>query len=118
MGTYNQHFKGGAMGKLILMSTTTDSKEDCNNLASRLLEQNLIACAQISGPISSHYRWQGKIVASEEYVLQVKTVVDKAEQVRLAIAADHPYEVPEIVGVVVDDVSEDYAGWVEQEVGL
>lgn len=103
------------MGKIVLISTTTESKKDAEDLARKLLERKLIACAQISGPISSHYRWKDELVSSDEYTLSVKTSEGKADQVQQTINTLHPYELPEIIGIQLAKASEEYVNWVEQE---
>lgn len=104
------------MGNVILISTTTEKKEDAAKLAQNLLEKRLIACAQISGPISSHYRWQEELVHSEEFILNIKTVKAKAEVVTQEIIDNHPYDLPEVIGVEPSCTSREYAAWVEQEI--
>ncbi len=104
------------MAIIVLLSTTTEKKEDAENIAKELLNKRLIACAQISGPVSSHYRWQGKLEHSEEFVLSVKTASHLFEQVKAAIAALHPYELPEVIGNSALETTEDYLQWVLGEV--
>ena len=46
------------MKTIVLISTTLENKADAERIAELLLERKLIACAQISGPITSLYRWK------------------------------------------------------------
>ena len=55
-----------------IISTTTDSKENADAITQLLLEKKLVACVQ-STTIQSAYHWQGKIIKSEEILLQMKT---------------------------------------------
>ncbi len=104
------------MATIVLLSTTTEKKEDAENIAKDLLSKKLIACAQISGPIYSHYRWQGKLEHSEEFVLSVKTASHLFDVVKAAIADLHPYELPEIIGNSALETTEEYLQWVLGEV--
>ncbi|SDP17012.1 divalent-cation tolerance protein CutA [Desulforhopalus singaporensis] len=104
------------MEQVIILSTTTESKKDAEQLAKILLEEKLVACAQIHGPIDSHYRWQGDLTSSVEFCLEVKTCSSAIERVKEKIIANHPYELPELAGTVTDLVSEDYRAWVVEQI--
>ncbi len=67
------------------------------------------------GPITSIYRWQGKIETDEEWQCWCKTRQELFAQVEAAIRAMHPYEVPEILAMPVAAGSERYLAWLEQE---
>ncbi len=53
--------------------TTTDSEEKAHELAQGAVEARLAACAQISAPVTSVYRWQNAIESSEEWQVLFKT---------------------------------------------
>jgi periplasmic divalent cation tolerance protein len=104
------------MGKLILISTTFSNKEDAERIAGLLLDRRLVACAHISGPITSVYRWQGKVNTAPEYTLSVKTISQHWLTLEEVLRQEHPYELPEIVGHEISHVSEAYYDWVCGEV--
>ena len=54
------------MTTIYLISTTLEDKDAAEKLASHLLDRRLIACAQITGPITSLFRWQGEQTVAEE----------------------------------------------------
>ncbi len=62
------------MENAIQIITTTDSKAAAERIARELVEQRLAACVQIGGPITSVYRWQGKMETAEEWTCTIKTV--------------------------------------------
>ncbi|WP_457576923.1 divalent-cation tolerance protein CutA [Desulfomarina sp.] len=105
------------MHSLIIISTTFERKEDGEKIAEILLAENLIGCAQLSGPVQSHYRWQGKTEISVEYLLQLKTAESKYSLVEKRIKELHPYDLPEIVAVPVSHCSNEYLNWVVGETG-
>ena len=47
------------MKSYIQISTTTETKEQAQKIAQYLVETRLAACVQITGPITSIYRWKG-----------------------------------------------------------
>lgn len=104
------------MEKLTIVTTTTETKDDAEKLAQLLLKKNLIACAQVSGPITSHYRWDGETVMGQEFSLSVKTVKRTKDQVKKTIQEHHPYDVPEILVTFMDEVSSQYFDWVKGEI--
>jgi periplasmic divalent cation tolerance protein len=103
------------MENIVQLSTTTEARGDAEKLAELLLQRRLVACAQISGPISSHYRWQGELRQSEEFTLRVKTTEKLAETVMEAIVNNHPYQLPEVVGKVITLSSGAYREWVADQ---
>lgn len=104
------------MKTLFVISTTFEHKEDAQRIAALLLERRLVACAQISAPITSIYRWQGKPTTATEYVLSLKTTEPCFAPVKELLLREHPYEIPEIIGQEITHVSDAYGAWVGEEV--
>ena len=50
-----------------LIWTPVDSAENARNLSIAVVGAGLAACANVIGPIESHYVWQGAMQSSEEY---------------------------------------------------
>jgi periplasmic divalent cation tolerance protein len=105
------------MPDVIQVSTTVGTREAAEAIAQRLVADRLAACAQFSGPITSIYRWEGKLEKSQEWLCTVKTLRSKYAQVEAAIRKLHSYQQPEIVAVAVIEGSEGYLSWVAEEVG-
>ena len=104
------------MKSIIVVSTTLENKEDADRLAQSLLQRKLIACAQISGPITSLYRWEGVTTSATEFTLSVKTTPNLLKEVKVHLSQEHPYELPEIIVQNVSDSSDEYSSWVHGEV--
>ena len=96
--------------------TTTPSREEADRIAQMLVQRRLAACAQISGPIDSTYRWQGAIESSREWVCTAKTRRERFDAVACAIRECHSYTVPEIIAFPIADGSADYLAWLDAEV--
>ncbi len=94
-----------------IISTTTDSKENADAITHLLLEKKLIACVQ-STIIQSVYRWQEKIIASEEILLQMKTKRLLFEKIQTEIERLHTYNVPEIIMVPLAGANTPYLQWI------
>lgn len=104
------------MNDVIQVVATASSRDEAEKLARHLVENRLAACVQISSPITSIYRWQGKIETSEEFHCTIKTLRSKYKLVEAAIRELHSYEQPEVLAVPVLDGSEAYTRWVWDEV--
>ncbi len=104
------------MKPIIIVSTTLENKEDADRLARLLLEENLIACAQISGPITSHYRWEGEVTSATEFTLSLKTTPQYTEKVKILLSQEHPFDLPEMIVQEIVNSSADYSQWVYGEV--
>jgi len=99
------------MDELILILTTMPDDDRAAGLARTLVEERLAACVNVLGPMTSFYRWEGRVEVAAERQVVMKTT--RANLVGLAdrLRALHPYDLPEFV--VIDAAgSEAYAKWV------
>ncbi len=98
---------------LIFIYITNPSKEEAEKIAKYLLEQKLIACANIF-PIHSMYWWKGKIVEEGEFVLIAKTLETNYKKVKDEVEKIHSYTIPCIIKIPVNP-NEKYGDWLEGE---
>jgi periplasmic divalent cation tolerance protein len=94
-----------------MVYVTTASKAEAEKIAQTLLEEHLIACANILGPVSSHFHWKGKIDSSEEFLMILKSRVDLFAVLEHRVRALHSYELPEILAVPIVEGSKGYFDW-------
>lgn len=104
------------MHAYLLVTTTLETEADAKRLAKQLVEQQLAACVHVSGPVTSYYRWQGKIEQADEWTCTIKTKVAVFERLSRAISSIHPYDVPEIVATPISDASASYAAWLDDQI--
>lgn len=97
---------------LIVMTTVPDdlSGED---LAHRIITARLAACVQVLPPMKSFYFWEDAVQTESEYLLLIKTLPEKFEELERFIQANHSYDVPEIVALTAEKVSAGYLGWMK-----
>jgi periplasmic divalent cation tolerance protein len=95
----------------ILVTTTTAKREDADRIARTLVETRLAACVQLLGPITSVYRWKGKIETEGEWLCLIKSSRGRYGALEEMILKLHPYETPEIVAVDIAAGSRGYLGW-------
>jgi periplasmic divalent cation tolerance protein len=80
-------------------------------VANRLLDERLIACANILGPMRSIYAWDGKRGDETEVGVLFKTDAAVLDQAVLRLTELHPYETPAVLGWRVDVASKPTAEW-------
>ncbi|XMN09185.1 divalent-cation tolerance protein CutA [Streptomyces griseobrunneus] len=95
--------------------TTTDSEEKAHELAQGAVEGRLAACAQVSAPVTSVYRWQNAIESSQEWQVLFKTAAERYEELEEYLQGAHDYDTPEIIAIPVIRGSARYLGWVTAE---
>ncbi len=100
---------------VIQVVTTTASQEEAATIAAALVERRLAACVHVSGPVTSTYRWQGKIEAAQEWQCTIKTRHAHYAAVEAAIRELHSYDVPEILATPVVAGSRAYLEWLAGE---
>lgn len=99
----------------IIVMSTTDSEERARELASGAIDAKLGACAQIVGPITSVYRWEGVVQTDPEWRVEIKTTSDRVAALTDHLKAKHTYDLPEIVAVPITGGSAEYLAWVGDE---
>jgi periplasmic divalent cation tolerance protein len=100
----------------IQVVTTTPRREDAETIASALVVERLAACVQVSGPITSTYRWKGAVETSQEWQCWAKSRRELFTQIQETIRRLHPYEEPEILALPILEGSLSYLKWIDAEV--
>ncbi|MEU1078122.1 MULTISPECIES: divalent-cation tolerance protein CutA [unclassified Streptomyces] len=95
--------------------TMIDSRAAADTLARGAVEARLAACAQITGPMTSVYRWQGTVETAEEWRVQFKTAAARYPDLERHLLAAHPYDTPEIIATPAVRGSADYLAWLAAE---
>jgi periplasmic divalent cation tolerance protein len=100
----------------VVILVTTASLREAKQIARHLVKEKLAACVNISPPIHSIYRWEGKIVDEKEYQLFIKSSRDLFTEIKTAISTIHSYHTPEIICLPIIDGSRNYLQWVGDSV--
>jgi periplasmic divalent cation tolerance protein len=95
----------------VLLVTAPDAETGAR-IARALVEEGLIACANLVPGIRSIYRWEGRVADEAEVLLVLKTRADRCAAVAARVKALHPYALPEVVALPVVDGSDAYLDWV------
>jgi periplasmic divalent cation tolerance protein len=97
-----------------MVYVTCASKAEAEKIAQTLLSERLIACANILGPVSSHFHWKEKIDSAEEFLMIMKSRVDLFAALEQRVKGLHSYEVPEVLAVPVVEGSKGYFDWMNK----
>jgi len=103
------------MSEEIVILVTTSSAEEATNIARTLVDEKLIACANIVPTVRSIFRWQGTVCDEAESLMIIKTVAANLEAITSRVKALHSYQVPEIIALPIVDGSAEYLKWVREE---
>jgi periplasmic divalent cation tolerance protein len=96
-----------------IVIVTTSDKQEAERIIQRLLDDKLIACANIISSVSSHFHWSGKIEKAEECLVLMKSREDLFEKLAETVKSLHSYEVPEILALPIINGSKAYLDWLE-----
>ena len=102
------------MQKLLVFTNLPD-RASAEQLADLLLEQRLAACVNILAPCRSVYRWKGAVQHDEEHPMLIKTSAERYGALEQALRQGHPYELPEIIAVPIEQGLPAYLDWVGAE---
>ena len=97
---------------IIVLSTFPD-EESIISIAEQLINKKLCACVSLT-KVRSLYSWNNKLENHIEYIALFKTTSLTAEELKSNIKRAHPYEVPEIVELKMNKVSETYLSWMAE----
>ena len=94
----------------VVLITAPD--EDCARAIARsLVEERLLACANIVPRVTSVYRWEGAVEEASEVLLIGKTTDARLAQLESRLSELHPYDVPECVALAPARVEARYLAW-------
>ena len=101
--------------EFVIVQTTTDSEEEVQQLAAAAVEQQLVACVQVS-QVQSYYRWEGQVHHDPEFLLSFKTTAAAVDKIKQLFADQHSYDEPEVVVIPILDGSSGYLQWMRDSV--
>lgn len=104
---------GNDRPEVVVVVTTVADDAAATSLADAVVARHLAACAKRRA-VSSTYRWQGEVERCGEVVIEMVTAPDRVDGLVALVAAEHPYELPELISWPVTTTAA-YAQWVRAE---
>ena len=99
------------------MLSTCGGKEEAERIGKVLVKRRLAACVNFL-PVSSCYRWKGKIHVKRECLMVIKTRSQAFARLKLTILRLHSYELPEVISIRVLDGFNQYLKWIDDQVTI
>jgi periplasmic divalent cation tolerance protein len=104
------------MTEAVVVLVTAPTVESAAEMARALVEEGLAACGNVVPGVRSIYRWAGAIHDDPEAVLLLKTDRRLVAALKERLPALHPYQVPELLALPVEDGLSPYLAWLAASV--
>ncbi len=95
---------------------TVPNQEVALKIGRTLVEEKVVACANIIPGLTSIYHWQGKIEEDSELLIILKTTKDRTNQLLERLPALHPYDTPECIGFPIGVGLQKYLDWIQTSI--
>lgn len=96
---------------VVVVLVTAGSADEAARIGRTLVEERLVACANVVGPIRSIYRWQDAVEDAAEHLLVLKARAADVSALETRVQALHSYDVPEVLALPVTAGSAAYLTW-------
>ncbi|MFA5041353.1 MAG: divalent-cation tolerance protein CutA [Bdellovibrionales bacterium] len=103
------------MTEFLSVYMTAASREEAEKIALALVEEKLVACANIFPGVLSVYRWEGKVERANECAIIAKTTTNKFDALSQRVKELHSYECPCVVALPIVAGSDEYLEWIRKE---
>ncbi|NHC61627.1 divalent-cation tolerance protein CutA [Paenalcaligenes suwonensis] len=100
---------------VVLVLSNAPDELLAKRIAHYVVEEGLVACANLGAASLSMYMWQGELQGETEVPLQFKTTARRVEALIQRLVSLHPYEIPEVIVVPVVAGLGSYIKWVQDE---
>src|SRR5262245_55366825 len=95
---------------------TTGSETEAETIAKALVEERLVACVNLLPPVRSIYRWEGNVTDEREWLMVMKTTIERFPAVEKRVRALHSYQVPEVIALPITGGAERYLRWLRESI--
>ena len=99
-----------------LLYVTAGTKDEALTIADALIEEHLVACANIIDGVMSVYRWEGKVQHDQEAVLIAKTAMSRLDAAIRRVRELHSYDCPCIVAIPIEDGNPAFLEWISRNI--
>ena len=103
--------KQNKSSKICFVYTTFPKLKEAKSVCEKLINEKLIACANIHPEMVSMYKWKGELEIGDEVSAILKTSPAKLSDLVHRLREIHPYEVPCITVLGTHFVNEEYSDW-------
>lgn len=94
---------------------TAQDREQALRIGRKLVEERLVACANLFEGVASLYWWNDAVQEEHETVLIAKTRTENLDAVIARVKELHSYECPCVVSWPIGPGNADYLEWIIRE---
>ena len=102
------------MTEALIVFTAFASETDAARVARVLVEERLVACANLLPGARSIYRWKAAVNDEREVVVLMKTRKQDWTALLSRLHELHPYETPECIAVRIAAGAPKYMAWLDE----
>jgi periplasmic divalent cation tolerance protein len=99
-----------------LVYITASDKESAYLMAKSLLEERLIACANITSDVRSIYWWEGNINENNEAMIFAKTTSSNVDRIIDHIKIKHNYSCTCVIALPIHQGNPSFLSWIKDNV--
>ncbi|MXQ88502.1 hypothetical protein E5288_WYG006728 [Bos mutus] len=101
-------------GTYSIVFVNCPNEQIARDIARAILDKKLAASVNILPKASSLYYWNGEIEEATEVLLLIKTKTSKIHMLSSYIRLVHPFEIPELFSLPMDQGDVHYLKWLEE----
>lgn len=106
--------KRSERGAQVVFTTLPDGAA-ARALVRQLVDSRIVACGTVLEGARAIYRWEGNVTEEREALVMLKTTAVRWPDLVAAVETLHPYDVPELLAVPVDQGLPRYLKWLLEE---
>ena len=95
-----------------LVLCTCPDEDVAINIAENVVAQRVAACVNVLPSVYSIYHWQDNVESAKETIIIIKTSQKNYSALEKVITSLHPYEVPEIIAMDINNGLPEYLKWI------
>lgn len=99
--------------EFLVIFVTASSEQEAASISHTLVQEGLVACANIVPGVRSIYRWEGEVKDEGEVLIILKSREGLFERIREMVKSLHSYAVPEVIAIRLDRGDADYLKWIK-----
>ena len=97
----------------IIVLVTAKNIKEATKIATVLVEEHLVACANIVNGVRSIFTWKGKMNKADEVLLILKSKKSCFPKIVRKVKTMHSYDVPEVIAMPIIGGNQDYLDWIK-----
>jgi len=98
--------------EFLLVQTSCPDNASAVSLAQAIINKKVAACVNVLPEVTSIYEWKGEVKQDSETLLLIKTTSSRYADLHALICESHPYELPEVIAVPINEGLPEFLSWI------